>query len=251
MLRQRTLRAARLARKLSLSFPAVPASSAAAWRRPRPSRRCASAPSPRRGVVVLLAAEPLGRRTQTSADALGLAASRLRPSRPRLPPSPWVELAADELDLRDLGRVAPAEAEAQQARVAAGPRLRSAARACRTASSTTSRSCRSCMTRRRACSVLPLACPSGRRPRLATVMSRSTNGRSSFARGTVVVRCSWRSRAVAWFRSIAMRCSVTRPSFRCATRCLMALLLGRSARRGRSGRSERTHLPCLTSPSPP
>mgnify|MGYP003693889841 CR=1 FL=1 len=34
-------------------------------------------------------------------------------------------------------------------------------------------------------------------------MIRSTNGRSSFAFGTVVVRCSWRSSAVAWFRSIA------------------------------------------------
>ena len=58
-------------------------------------------------------------------------------------------------------------------------------------------------------------------PRFATVMSRSTNGRSSFARATVVVMCSWRSSAVAWFRSIAMRCSVTRPSFLCATRCLI------------------------------
>ena len=51
-------------------------------------------------------------------------------------------------------------------------------------------------------------------PRFAIVISRSTNGRSSFARGTVVVRCSYFSRALAWFRSIAMRCSVTRPSFR-------------------------------------
>src|SRR5216683_8219569 len=61
-------------------------------------------------------------------------------------------------------------------------------------------------------------------PRLAIVISRSTNGRSSFARGTVVVRCSCRSNAVAWFLSIARRCSVTRPSFLYATRCLMAPL---------------------------
>src|SRR3954470_3705990 len=60
-------------------------------------------------------------------------------------------------------------------------------------------------------------------------MSRSTKGLSSLARGTVVVRCSWRSSEVAWFRSIEMRCSVTRPSFRCATRCLMRV--SRSARK--------------------
>ena len=54
--------------------------------------------------------------------------------------------------------------------------------------------------------------------RLATEMMRSTNGRSSLARATVVsIRSCW-MRAEAWLRSIAMRCSVTRPSFRCATR---------------------------------
>jgi hypothetical protein len=47
----------------------------------------------------------------------------------------------------------------------------------------------SCMTSRRAFSTRPFASPAAR-PRLATVISRSTNGRSSFAFGTVVVRCS-------------------------------------------------------------
>jgi hypothetical protein len=71
----------------------------------------------------------------------------------------------------------------------------------------------SCSTSRRACSDFPFASlPAS--PRLAIVISRSTNGRSSFARGTVVSIRSWRNSAVAWFRSIAMRCSVTRPSFR-------------------------------------
>jgi hypothetical protein len=58
-------------------------------------------------------------------------------------------------------------------------------------------------------------------PRLAIVISRSTNGRSSFAFGMVVSMRSCRSSAIAWFRSSASRCSVTRPSFRCATLCLM------------------------------
>src|SRR5262249_24297763 len=51
--------------------------------------------------------------------------------------------------------------------------------------------------------------------------SRSTKGRSSFAFGTVVSMSSCRRSAIAWLRSIARRCSVTRPSFRCATLCLM------------------------------
>ena len=54
-------------------------------------------------------------------------------------------------------------------------------------------------------------------PRLAIVISRSTKGRSSLAFGTVVSIRSCRMSAVAWFRSSAMRCSVTRPNFRCAT----------------------------------
>src|SRR3954468_18201090 len=91
---------------------------------------------------------------------------------------------------------------------------------------TTSRSWRSCITSRRAFSTRPFASPAAR-PRLATVIRRSTNGRSSFAFGTVVVRCSYLSRAVAWFRSIEMRCSVTRPSFRCATLCLIVVLRSR------------------------
>src|SRR6185369_10154236 len=95
---------------------------------------------------------------------------------------------------------------------------------------TTSRSCRSSMTSRRAFNTRPFASPAAR-PRLATVIRRSTNGRSSFAFGTVVVRCSYLSRAVAWFRSIEMRCSVTRPSFRCATRCLITFLFLRRAGR--------------------
>ena len=53
-------------------------------------------------------------------------------------------------------------------------------------------------------------------PRLASVISRSTNGRSSFAFGTVVSMRSWRMSAVAWLRRSAMPCSLTRPSFRCA-----------------------------------
>ena len=78
---------------------------------------------------------------------------------------------------------------------------------------TTSRSWMSLRTMRRACSDLPFASPPAR-PRLAMVMIRSTNGRSSFAFGIVVSMRSWRRSASAWLRSIAMRCSVTRPSFR-------------------------------------
>ena len=104
---------------------------------------------------------------------------------------------------------------------------RSAARCVSNSFVTTSRSCRSCMTRRRAFSDAAVGARPPATPRLAMVMSRSTNGRSSFAFGTVVVRCSWRSSAVAWLRSIAMRCSVTRPSFRCATRCLIVFSSGR------------------------
>src|SRR5207244_5684143 len=88
---------------------------------------------------------------------------------------------------------------------------------------------RSRITRRRAVSVWPFSLPAAS-PRFAIVIRRSTNGRSSLPRATVVVRCSYFSRELAWFRSIAMRCSVTRPSFRCATRCLMFLFLRRGSR---------------------
>src|SRR4051794_15142940 len=84
------------------------------------------------------------------------------------------------------------------------------------------------MTSRRAFNTRPFASPAAR-PRLATVIRRSTNGRSSFAFGTVVVRCSYLSRAVAWFRSMEMRCSVTRPNLRCATRCLITFSLAGGA----------------------
>ena len=67
---------------------------------------------------------------------------------------------------------------------------RSAARCVSNSLVTTSRSCRSCMTRRRAVQHVAVAARRPARPRLATVMIRSTNGRSSFAFGTVVVRCS-------------------------------------------------------------
>src|SRR5207249_2215686 len=69
--------------------------------------------------LFLLAAHAFGRRAQTSADALGLrlllglallVGLRLR-----------VELAANQLDLRDFRAVALAEADAQQTRVAARP----------------------------------------------------------------------------------------------------------------------------------
>jgi DNA-directed RNA polymerase subunit alpha len=55
-------------------------------------------------------------------------------------------------------------------------------------------------------------------PRLAMVISRSTNGRSSLAFGTVVSIRSCASSASAWLRSSAVRCSETRPSLRWAFR---------------------------------
>ena len=87
----------------------------------------------RAAVVVLLAAQALGRRAQPPADALGLRLGGLGLRASAFGLRARVELAADQLDLRDLGAVAPAEAEAQQARVAARPRRRTAARSCRTA----------------------------------------------------------------------------------------------------------------------
>src|SRR5258708_29684486 len=71
-------------------------------------------------VVVLLAAQALGCRTETSADSLGL---RLRFFRRRaFGLRLRIVFAAHELDLRDLGAVALAEADPEQPRVAAGPR---------------------------------------------------------------------------------------------------------------------------------
>ena len=99
-----------------------------------PSSCAARAPSSRARLAPALAA--------SSARRLGLsaffprrrsAAARRRPPTPSLrlrgcaPPSasaPFgIELAADQLDLRDFRAVAPAEAEPQQPRVAARPRL--------------------------------------------------------------------------------------------------------------------------------
>ena len=67
-----------------------------------------------RVVVLLLAAEPLGRRAQPAADALGL---RLRAlGAVGLGLRARIELAADELDLRDLG-VQSNQAAAVQSRI--------------------------------------------------------------------------------------------------------------------------------------
>src|SRR3954471_19209553 len=74
-------------------------------------------------------------------------------------------------------------------------------------------------TSRRACSELPFAAT----PRLAIVISRSTKGRSSFAFGMVVSMRSCLMSAMAWLRRSAVRCSLTRPSFRNARLCLIAL----------------------------
>src|SRR3989441_226203 len=68
-------------------------------------------------------------------------------------------------------------------------------------------------TSRRACSRLT--------SRLARVMSRSANGRSSFALGRVVRIRSRSNSAVARLRRSAVRWGVMRPSFRWATRCLI------------------------------
>jgi hypothetical protein len=86
---------------------------------------------------------------------------------------PRVELAAHQFHLRDLGSVALPESQTQKARVAAGPGLEAGRNG-----------------------VEQLA-DDLTTPRLAMVMIRSTNGRSSLARGTVVIRCSCRSSAVA------------------------------------------------------
>ena len=52
------------------------------------------------------------------------------------------------------------------------------------------------------------------------VASAEANGSALHARRMVLAELP--DRDVAWLRSIARRCSVTRPSFLCATRCLMA-----------------------------
>ena len=57
------------------------------------------------------------------------------------------------------------------------------------------------------------------------VIRCSTKGRSSFALATVVWIRSWRRSSWAWFRSSDVRCSVTRPSLRWATRWRIDLLL--------------------------
>src|SRR6185436_348947 len=92
---------------------------------------------------------------------------------------------------------------------------------------TTSRSWMSRSTSRRAWSDLPLASPPAM-PRLAMVISRSTKGRSSFAFGIVVSMRSCRMSAIAWLRSSAVRCSLTRPSLRYARLCLIAYSLSGS-----------------------
>src|SRR3954453_3364697 len=57
-------------------------------------------------------------------------------------------------------------------------------------------------------------------------MARSTNGRNSFAFGKVVTIRSSRELIsdVARLRNSEIRCSVVRPSFRCAFKCRMELL---------------------------
>src|SRR3954454_5285879 len=57
-------------------------------------------------------------------------------------------------------------------------------------------------------------------------MARSTNGRSSFALGNVVTIRSSRELIsdVARLRNSEIRCSVVRPSFRCAFKCRIELL---------------------------
>ena len=157
-----------------------------------------------------------------------LAPSRfsLRPSLPRRrsaaarrrPPTPFglrlrgglgllglgvrVVLAADQLDLRDLGAVAAAVAEAQDARVAARPRRE--ARRDRVEQLADDVAVRD-VAQHQAARVQRLAVARRRaaRLRLAIVMIRSTNGRSSFAFGTVVsMRSCWmqRGRLVAEHR---------------------------------------------------
>src|SRR5687768_13669261 len=68
-------------------------------------------------------------------------------------------------------------------------------------------------TSRRACRV----------PRLARVISRSTNGRTSLAFATVVTMRSWRNSANARLRNSALRWAALRPRRRPAFRCLMSL----------------------------
>src|SRR5574340_1126350 len=53
-------------------------------------------------------------------------------------------------------------------------------------------------------------------------MSFSTKRLSSFAFSRVVRMRSWRTRLTAWFRSMAIRCSVVRPSLRWSIRWRMA-----------------------------
>ena len=209
---------------------------------PRPESR---APSSRRTAAIYAAAGLAWRRDLAAAGRLGLGprsrlllavlgllaadAVRRRPSADRRRPSSAsgfggvlllglgvrIVLAADELDLRDLGAVAAAVAEAQDPRVAAGPRREARRERLEQLADDVACRARPRATSRRAWSGLPLPVARRRRRAWRSVMMRSTNGRSSFAFGIVVSMRSCRSSAVAWFRSIAMRCSVTRPSLRC------------------------------------
>jgi hypothetical protein len=159
-------------------------------------------------VVGLPSADAVGRRAEPPGQPLLPALGRgllLRVGRRLL----RVVLAADELDERDLRRVAPAVPGAQDADVAAGPP--GEARGERVEQLPDD------VLVRRANRARPSAPPSPA-AFLASVISFSANGRSSLARGTVVSMCSCWNKAEAMLRSIAIRCSVTRPSFRWATR---------------------------------
>src|SRR5262249_53672023 len=65
-------------------------------------------------------------------------------------------------------------------------------------------------------------------PCLASVMSFSTNGRTSFALATVVIIRSFSNSASVRLRNIAWRWLALRPSVRPALRCLMAVFLPKS-----------------------
>jgi hypothetical protein len=130
-------------------------------------------------------------------------------------------LAADQLHLRDFGRIAAAETDAQDASVAAGPvgiagrnRLEQLADDVLVGQ----------LGEDETPSVERLAVRAPEAtPRLAIVINRSTKGRSSFAFGIVVSMRSCRISAIAWLRSSAVRCSLTRPSLRYARLCLIAM----------------------------
>src|SRR5688572_6819626 len=82
--------------------------------------RLAASLTLRSAVVVFAAAHPRCRGLETVPNALGLRLRRFLLSRLLLGRA-RVELAANELDLRDFGPVATAAADLQDARIATGP----------------------------------------------------------------------------------------------------------------------------------